>query len=199
METRKLIHDAGSAALDFDDGAHKLFKPYADTAALAALHPVSKLGDQPALRAISAGMIVAGVVMRSDRLARAGSRMVIAHEAATFAKDLIKTDVDRVRPRSAAKRNEKKPTKGKHAAKELTSFPSGHSAGAIAVARAFSREYPEYEIVAMGVATFLALLQIVRSAHYPTDVVAGLIVGLAAEKATDFAWNAAGIERLAEQ
>jgi membrane-associated phospholipid phosphatase len=187
-----MIRQAGETALDVDDRTHKLFKPYAGSRGVEALHPVSKLGDQPALRTISAGLILVGIVMRSHRMARAGSRMIIAHEAATFAKDMIKTDVDRTRPRSAAKREEKKPTKGKHTSKELTSFPSGHSAGAMAAARAFSREYPEHAVAAIGAAGFLALLQIVRSAHYPTDVVAGVGVGLLAEKATDLAWIAAG-------
>jgi membrane-associated phospholipid phosphatase len=75
----------------------------------------------------------------------------------------------------------------------MTSFPSGHSAGAVAAARAFAREYPEHGLAAVGAAGFLALLQIVRSAHYPTDVAAGIGVGLLAEKATDLAWSAAGI------
>jgi membrane-associated phospholipid phosphatase len=193
METRKLIRQAGEAALDVDDRTRRLFKPYAESSAVAALHPLSKLGDQPALRRISVGLIVAGVVLRSHRMANAGARMIIAHEAATFAKDVIKTDVDRTRPRSAAKRKEKKPTKGNHTSKEMTSFPSGHSAGAVAAARAFAREYPEHGLAAVGAAGFLALLQIVRSAHYPTDVAAGIGVGLLAEKATDLAWSAAGI------
>ena len=117
--------------------------------------------------------------------------MIIAHETATLAKDLMKTEIDRTRPRSAGARDEKKPKKGKHTAKEETSFPSGHSAGAMAAARAFSREFPEYGAAAMGAAGLIAASQIPRCAHYPSDVVVGVLVGLAAEAATSTAWNAA--------
>jgi membrane-associated phospholipid phosphatase len=120
--------------------------------------------------------------------------MMIAHEAATLAKHSIKTNVDRARPRSANGRDEKKARKGKHKTKELSSFPSGHSAGAIAAARAFSREYPEYGLAAVGAATLVAVLQVPRCAHYPTDVAAGLAIGVAAEAATNTAWDAAKID-----
>jgi undecaprenyl-diphosphatase len=190
----KWIHDVGDAALDFDDRTHIVFEPFATTPAAGALHPLSKLGDQPALRTISVGLILAGIITRSHRLARAGSRMIIAHEAATFAKDMIKTEVDRTRPRSAGDRGDKKPKKGNHTSKEMTSFPSGHSAGSIAAARAFSREFPEYGAAAVGGAALIALLQIPRCAHYPTDVAAGLALGVAAEAATNALWCVAKID-----
>jgi membrane-associated phospholipid phosphatase len=198
MKPDKIIRKAGEAALDFDEQAGELFEPYADTLIVKALHPVSKLGDQPALRTLSVALIAAGILARNHRLARAGSRMIIAHEAATFAKDMVKTEVDRTRPRSAERTADIKPKKGKGTGKEETSFPSGHSAGAIAAARAFSREYPAYAPAALGAAAVIALLQIPRSAHYPTDVAAGLALGLVAEKATDLTWTAVGIGSLAE-
>ena len=83
MEMRKLIREAGETALDVDDCTHRLFKPYAETRGVAALHPLSKLGDQPALRTISAGLILAGIVLRSHRMARAGSRMAACVPAIT--------------------------------------------------------------------------------------------------------------------
>jgi membrane-associated phospholipid phosphatase len=120
--------------------------------------------------------------------------MMIAHEAATAAKNLVKTNIDRTRPRSAESRTQKKPRPGKHKAKEETSFPSGHSAGAMAAARAFSREFPEYGAAALGLAGSIAASQIARGAHYVTDVLAGSALGLAAEAATDAAWNAARMD-----
>ena len=194
MGSKKWIRKASRRALELDHETQELFKPYAETSAVAALHPLSKLGDQPQLRSVAAGLIVAGILARNHRLARAGSRMIIAHEAATFAKDMIKTEVDRTRPRSADRKEEKKPKKGKHTSKELTSFPSGHSAGAIAAARAFAREFPEYGAAAVGGAAAIALLQIPRCAHYPTDVAAGLAIGIAAEAATEALWRAAGLD-----
>jgi membrane-associated phospholipid phosphatase len=199
MSFKQKSRDAGKALLDADHQTQELFRPYADSRAVAALHPVSKLADQPQLRLLSGALLLAGLFARNRKLTNAGSRMILAHEAATFAKDMVKTEIDRTRPRSATSKTDKKLKTGKHEAKELTSFPSGHSAGAIAVARAFSREYPQYAVAAIGAAGLLALLQIVRSAHYPTDVAAGLGLGLVTEKATDLAWNAVGADRSEEQ
>jgi membrane-associated phospholipid phosphatase len=194
MKETNWTRQAEHAALDFDQRAQEFFKPYAGTPAVKALHPISKLGDQPQLRAISGALILAGIFARSHRLVNAGSRMIIAHETATFAKDIVKTEVDRTRPRSATDREQKKPKKGNHTSKEMTSFPSGHSAGAIAAARAFSRDFPEYGAAAIGAATVIALLQIPRCAHYPTDVAAGLALGLAGEAASNAVWHLAGLD-----
>lgn len=141
---RKQLKKTGEFLLTIDDQTHELFDPYRDSPPVRGLDLFSKLGDQPELRLIASALIVAGTFVANDRLVRAGARMILAHEAATFAKDSIKTNIDRTRPRSADDRHEKKPKKGGHTGKEKTSFPSGHSAGAIAAARAFSREYPEY-------------------------------------------------------
>ena len=185
---------AAEQVLDFDDRAHRSFEPYAGSLPIQALDVLSKVGDQPELRLIAGSLMVAGTFAGNDRLVRAGSRMVIAHEAATMAKDLLKTEIDRTRPRSASNSEQKKPKKGDHTAKEKTSFPSGHSAGAIAAARAFSREYPEYGWWAIGGAALIALSQIPRRAHYPTDVAAGLLIGLLVEAGTDMAWDAAKMD-----
>jgi undecaprenyl-diphosphatase len=194
MNLDKLIERAVELLLELDDGARRTFEPYADSPLVAALHPLSKLGDQPQLRTLSGAMILAGVLMRDHRLTRAGSRMIIAHETATFVKETIKFEVDRTRPRSATTKQQNKPRKGNHTSKELTSFPSGHSAGSMAVARAFEREYPELGPYAVGAAAAIALLQIPRCAHYPTDVAAGLVIGVVAELASNALWQAAGVD-----
>src|SRR5689334_22904942 len=183
--TKNLASTAGTALIDLDDRVHRLFKPYGGSPPIRALGLLSKIGDQPELRMIAGSLIALGTLADSDRLVRAGARMMIAHEAATAIKSLVKHNIDRSRPRSAESREEKKPKKGKHRGKEKSSFPSGHSAGAIAAARAFSREFPEYGPAALGAAAFIAAAQIPRCAHYPTDVVAGLAIGFAAEAAVD--------------
>lgn len=195
---RKTISRAEDRLITFDHRAQKLFRPYKNSPPVRALDVASKIGDQPELRIISGALILLGIFVRSDRMVRAGARMMIAHETATAAKDLVKTNIDRTRPRSATNRNQKKVKKGRHTAKEKTSFPSGHSAGAIAAARAFSREYPEYAAPAIATATLIAAGQVPRCAHYPTDVAAGLAIGLAAEELVHAGWAVARMEERSE-
>lgn len=191
----KPFREAEDRLIRFDDRARRLFKPHTDSPPIRALDLLSKLGDQPELRLIAGGLLVAGTLVGKDRLVRAGARMLIAHEAATLVKDMMKTNIDRTRPRSADKKDAKKPKKGDHTAKEKTSFPSGHSAGAMAAARAFSREFPEYGAAAVGGAALIAASQVPRCAHYPTDVAAGVLIGLAIERVTSAMWDAAGMDQ----
>ena len=139
MKITKRANRATDALLEFDHRAQKLFKPLTGSPAVRVLDVLSKIADQPELRTIAAGLILTGIFSTNDRMARAGSRMMIAHEAATAIKDGLKLNIDRTRPRSAGNKKAKKPRKGNHVGKELSSFPSGHSAGSIAAARAFSR------------------------------------------------------------
>src|SRR4051812_12181341 len=101
MILNKLTTQSGKRLLELDDRVHGGFEPYTGSPAINALGLFSKLGDQPELRVIAGSLLVAGIFARSDRLVRAGARMIIAHETATAAKDLVKTNIDRTRPRSA--------------------------------------------------------------------------------------------------
>ncbi len=116
--------------------------------------------------------------------------MLVAHTLATLAKDFVKDRIDRTRPRSTGERGkDHAPRPGRRTAKEETSFPSGHSAGAAAVAQAFAREYPEHRRAAYAAAGAVAVAQIPRCAHYPSDVTAGALVGVAAEVLVDQVWS----------
>lgn len=176
---------AARPVLAADNAAARLARRYEDTRPVKFLEHVADLGDQPPLRILCAAAIGFGLVAGNRRLARTGVAMLAAHTLATFVKDEVKERVDRTRPRSAAKPGkDSKPRAGDSTAKEETSFPSGHSAGAAAVARAFARAYPEHAGKAYAAAGFLALAQVPRCAHYPSDVGAGLAIGVAAEAVT---------------
>ena len=156
------------------------------------LSGISKIGDQPELRLISATFIGIGLAAGDRRLSRAGVRMLVTHELATLAKDFIKNRIDRTRPRNARARQQAEPRPGRRTAKAHTSFPSGHSAGAVAVAQAFAREYPEHRAAALAAGGLVAAGQVPKSAHYPTDVAAGVALGAASEAALAALWRAAG-------
>jgi membrane-associated phospholipid phosphatase len=178
------------AVLAADAAAAEAARPYRGSAPMKALGRFASLGDQPPLRTLCVATIAAGLAGGDRRLTRAGLRMLAAHTLATLAKDFIKHRVDRTRPRSESEKGrDHVPRPGRHTAKEVTSFPSGHSAGAAAVARAFAREYPEHSAPAYAAAGALALAQIPRCAHYPTDVGAGLAIGIAAEAVVDIGFR----------
>jgi membrane-associated phospholipid phosphatase len=179
---------AAERVLDADARAAELALPRRWTWPVRVLDPVADLGDQPPMRTLCAAVIAAGVAGGDRRLAKAGVAMLAAHSLATLAKDFVKRRVDRTRPRSKGEKGkDHRPSPGRSKAKEETSFPSGHAAGAAAVASAFARAYPEHAGPAYAAAGLVALAQIPRCAHYPTDVGAGLAIGLAAEAAVDAA------------
>jgi membrane-associated phospholipid phosphatase len=180
----------GKAVLAADSAAAEAAEPYRGSAAMEMLGRFASLGDQPPLRTLCAAVIAAGLAGGDRRLARTGLRMLLAHTLATIVKDAIKHRIDRTRPRSKGEKGkDPRPRPGRHTAKEETSFPSGHSAGAAAVARAFARDYPEHEAPAYAAAGALALAQIPRCAHYPSDVGAGLAIGVAAEAVVDIGFK----------
>ncbi|MDQ3482249.1 MAG: phosphatase PAP2 family protein [Pseudomonadota bacterium] len=179
MATRK--KDAPAAVAQADAAITEALGEYRDTLPGRALSAIAKLGDQPELRLISGSVIAAGLLLRRQRLLRAGLRMLLAHEVATSAKDFVKNRIDRTRPGNAGGRWQSKPSPGRKTDKKHTSFPSGHGAGSVAVAQGFAREFPEYRVPALAAAGTVALGQIPKSAHYPTDVAAGSFIGAASE------------------
>lgn len=165
-----------------DAAIEKTVAPYRGNAAVRALGLFGKVGDQPPLRAISAGAILCGLIQRDERLTKTGVRMLAAHELATGFKSFLKHRIDRKRPRNADGPADNAARPGESRAKEKSSFPSGHSAGAIAVARAFGREFPHHRSTAVTAAALVGAAQIPRSAHFATDVVAGIAIGWVAEE-----------------
>jgi len=173
-----------------DKKAKALFKPYKDSAPVKVLDTLGDVGDQLQLRVLCSGLIGLGVLRADWRMMRAGVRMLLAHELATFVKGVVKERVDRTRPRSTQSRKASRPHKGRSTAKEQQSFPSGHSAGAVAVASAFASVYPAYRAPAMAAAGAVALVQVPTCAHYPSDVAAGSAIGAASNGALTLAGRA---------
>ena len=143
------------------------------------------LGDQEPLYALTGAVLAFGLLRRDRRIAEAGARMFAAVAAADAAKSFIKRSVTRTRPHVLIDEGEYDRDIGGADEKPRQSFPSGHAAGAAAVARALSRVYPQAGLAAGAGAAALGVTRVAKGAHYPLDVLAGALVGLACEAVLD--------------
>lgn len=167
-----------------------------DSAPVKALAPISEAADQPPLLALGAGTLATDAFLRNPRLTRIGARMIASHLVATALKTVMKAGVDRTRPAVARKKGHKA-GKGKGTADTgMNAFPSGHTAGAVAVAQAIAHEAPAATLPARALASTVGGLQLPRGAHYISDVVAGAVVGWLGERIAGAAM--AAVEKLAE-
>lgn len=183
------LSQLGSAILRFDKRVRKAALPYRHSPPVEAIDWMSKVGDQAQMRVVAGGVVFAGLVRRDVRMIGAGARMLAAHELATFLKDQVKNRIVRTRPRNPAGRAPHKPEVGHDTRKEKSSFPSGHAAGAMASARAFSAVYPRHAVAAQTAAGAAALARIPGCAHYPSDVAAGAAIGVGASAVVGGAWT----------
>jgi len=181
--TKNNLNALGAKVLVLDQHVHDLARPYADHLLMRLLSRIGKTGDQPPMLTLSAMVLATGIASERPRMMFAGTRMIAAHLLATGAKHLIKRRIDRERPGQVSADEAPRPRPGEQDTKETTSFPSGHTAGAFAVARAFGRAYPEHAGKALGAAGMVAAAQVGAGKHYLTDVLTGVVIGLAAEAA----------------
>lgn len=160
-----------------------------ESLSVRALGAAAEVADQPPLFSICAATLGVGLLSGDRRLARVGGRMLAAELIATAIKSVAKRLVDRTRPHLLIDegRYELKPGERSHG--PVNSFPSGHTAGAVAVARAVARGYPGAALPAYAAAAAVAGIQVPRARHYPTDIVAGALVGLIAEAAVERVWR----------
>lgn len=159
--------------------------PAMKSPAVQALGMLSEVSDQPEMRILCAGVIGTGLWRGDRRMTRSGVRMLLAHSLATGIKTFIKHRIDRTRPNVLVEEGRYVMGSGESHEHDETSFPSGHTAGAVAVAAAFGRDYPDHRAPAYVAAAAVSLMQIPRCKHYPSDVGAGAVVGLAADWIVD--------------
>lgn len=153
----------------------------------------SELADQPPLIALSTATILTGVGLRQPVVLRAGARMLASHLVATGIKTVLKNVVDRTRPGRAL-------DDGYHVGRgdgaedtSLNSFPSGHTAGAVAIAQAVAAESARAALPLQAAAVAVGALQPRRGKHYLSDVLAGAAIGWLSERLVD-----AALHRIAE-
>ena len=156
----------------------------------------SRLWDSalPALgRAADHGLLwfaVAGSMglARSRPVRRAALRGIAAQGLASATANLVgKSLVRRTRPAAELtpliRQLRRPPTS--------SSFPSGHTASAAAFATGVALEYPRLALPVAALAVGVGLSRVVTGVHYPSDVVAGAAIGVAAGLVTTRWWPTA--------
>jgi undecaprenyl-diphosphatase len=74
--------------------------------------------------------------------------------------------------------------------KPLTySFPSGHTTSSFAAAGILARCFKEYALEIFALASLIAFSRLYLYVHYPTDVLAGIILGLACSNVITYMFN----------
>ncbi len=172
---------AGTRAERVDIRAAQQLARYRHHEAVRVLGRLSQAGDQGPLLMLSGGLLMFGLATGKAHRIRAGGRMLAAVLVATGIKTGLKRLISRTRPNVLLE-------KGHYAVRALgpndgpsQSFPSGHTAGAVAAARVLARAYPGVREPAYAGAGAIALTQVLRGSHFPSDVAAGVLIGVAAE------------------
>jgi len=122
--------------------------------------------------------IIMAVILILDKPYRAigGSVILTLIVAAALGEGLVKHIVRRVRP-CKYKNNNLLITM------PITySFPSGHALSSFAVAEVLSMSFSQYKFIFMGIAFLIAFSRLYLDVHYPTDVIAGIIIGILCSK-----------------
>lgn len=144
-----------------------------------------KLGHAANYGGLWMGVAAALAVTRNRQARRGALRGLVALSvASTAANVLSKQLVGRVRPdielTPLARRLMRIP--------RTTSFPSGHSASAAAFATGVLLESPLLGAPVTGLAAGVATSRVAVGAHYPSDVVAGVGLGVAVGLLTQWWW-----------
>lgn len=152
-----------------------------DEPVVKAAAEVGKLGDQEPLYAAAAVVILVGFVRRDQRMKDAGLSILAAVGVADLTKRMVKKLVKRTRPHVLFEEGRYESEAEGSGKKPEQSFPSGHTAGTMAAARALCRFYPAASRWTTLGALIIGLARLAKGAHWPLDVAAGYVIGWAAE------------------
>jgi membrane-associated phospholipid phosphatase len=139
---------------------------------------LSQIGDAGAGALLMGVGYLAGRWSGHDRLAEASSLSAEAALSAGLWSTILKAATGRNRPSShgIGDFGDYDHTRGE----QPGSFPSGHATGAFAVATVFSGMYPDHKWVSWvsyTTAGLIGLSRISLARHFPTDVIAGALLG----------------------
>ena len=133
-----------------------------------------KIGNGGTLITISLLILAAGLYLKRQSLTRLGRDSLLAHGVVALLVNGLKHIIGRPRPRLT------------HSGgwqwwpswdSGLDSFPSGHTSASLAVVTVLARALPRWRWVPFAVAAWVGASRIWRGSHFPSDVVAGMVMG----------------------
>jgi membrane-associated phospholipid phosphatase len=110
-----------------------------------------------------------------DQLTDIGMRGILAQLCIAAATQLLKHFIGRPRPRFA---HGDELVLGPSLDSGLDSFPSGHAANAFGAATFLAWFFPAVRVPLYLVAGLVAVSRVLRGSHFPTDVLAGAVLGI---------------------
>ncbi len=134
----------------------------------------NRLGHGLTLTLLCGGLLAVGYVWKKNSLRCTGIDGVIAQALVGLATQVPKHLIGRPRP----KFTHQDPFQfGPSFQSGLDAFPSGHAAGGFAMAAVLARYFPRGAWLWYGAALFVASSRVFRGSHFPTDVLAGAVLG----------------------
>ena len=188
--------DKARKAAEKEHRATRAVRLDGDGLVAALLAPVAKATDEPPLLALAVGTLALGTVLRRPAVTRTGARMLASHLLATGMKTVLKASVDRTRPDVDEPGAHLKKGTGT-ADTDRNAFPSGHTAGAMAVARSVAHDVPAAALPVQLAAGAAGAAQVPRGAHHATDVAAGAAIGWLSERLAS--WAIGTVDRYVEK
>lgn len=129
------------------------------------IHLITRMGDL----ASQAVLVIALLLPQATR--SLGIKLAVIQIIVTIVIQLLKAAVARVRPYNAL------PGIKVAKAEKDYSFPSGHTAASFTTAITISAFFPALSLVCLSLAAFIGYSRVYIGVHYPSDVVAGSVIG----------------------